>query len=290
MKGLSAMSRRILWIAAVTLAGMGCSGDTDPPPSDAARESPADPVAASPLDGLWAGSWGGGEQGGAIFQPVLAELWVRDGRAELAGFPDVGRLAGMFDVDARSGRVRITPTNDTAEGAPPQALEFGYELDVDALTLTDGGGREIVFQRRHVVQRPAANTRAELVTVTGLTAAGDLTIVEYGALALGESGVAFYEPRERSLTMRGASALLVGEEGVSEITQEDARGRLREPASAVILYHADDVPPADGSYTLWRDLGPPPPNGDAVRQTLARVVRPGTLVFVVSARENVPQP
>lgn len=289
------MSRRILGIAVVTLVGMGCSGDADPAPSGAgdtgaSSESPAEPVAASPLDGLWVGSWGGGEQGGAIFQPVLAELWVRDGRAELAGFPDAGRLAGVANVDESSARVRITPLNDTAEGAPPHALEFGYGLDGDTLTLTDGGGREIVLQRRHVVPRPAANTRAELVTVTGLTAAGELTIVEYGALAVGDSGVTFYEPRERTLTMRGASAWLAGEEGVSEITLEDARGRLREPASAVILYHADDVPPADGSYTLWRDLGPPAADSEAVRQTLGRVVRPGTLVFVVSARENIPRP
>jgi hypothetical protein len=37
-------------------------------------------------------------------------------------------------------------------------------------------------------------------------------------------------------------------------------------------------------------MGAPAPDSDAVVQTFARLLKPGTLIFVLSARENVPVP
>jgi hypothetical protein len=38
------------------------------------------------LQGLWAGSWGGGQRDGVVFQPVLAEMVVHEGKIEISGF------------------------------------------------------------------------------------------------------------------------------------------------------------------------------------------------------------
>src|SRR4051794_18137364 len=72
----------------------------------ASQESPAD---AKPLDGLWAGSWGGGERGGVVFQPVIAELVVRGDQFELTGFRGANRLAGTVTMDASARRIRFVP-------------------------------------------------------------------------------------------------------------------------------------------------------------------------------------
>ena len=44
------------------------------------------------------------------------------------------------------------------------------------------------------------------------------------------------------------------------------------------------------SSELLQDLGSPMPDSEAVRQTLSRLLRPGTLVFVLPASESIPQP
>jgi hypothetical protein len=60
----------------------------------------------SPLDGLWSGSWGGGERDGVVMQPVLAELLIDGDHVELAGFPAVGGLRGTHRIDAARPLVR----------------------------------------------------------------------------------------------------------------------------------------------------------------------------------------
>src|SRR5687768_4020615 len=46
------------------------------------------------LDGLWSGSWGGGERNGVVFQPVIAEMLILGDHVEIRGFPGVAKLAG----------------------------------------------------------------------------------------------------------------------------------------------------------------------------------------------------
>jgi len=58
----------------------------------------------------------------------------------------------------------------------------------------------------------------------------------------------------------------------------------------VVTYRHDDRPSPLQLYELWKDMGSPVPDSAAVSQTFARLLRPGTLVFILSARENVPEP
>ena len=72
-----------------------------------------DPAADSKaIEGLWFGSWGGGPVGGVVFQPVLAEMFIRGNRVEMVGFPAVGRRTGNIRVDARARRVVLTPDSE----------------------------------------------------------------------------------------------------------------------------------------------------------------------------------
>src|SRR4029079_14385687 len=106
-----------------------------------------DPTTKHNLDGLWTGGWGGGQRGGVVFQPVLAELFILDNQVELAGFPSIDRLAGKLHGDAAAKVFRVTT-------APQQQTEFRYELRGDALTLTDSTQRSIILQRMVTSRQP----------------------------------------------------------------------------------------------------------------------------------------
>jgi hypothetical protein len=57
-----------------------------------------------------------------------------------------------------------------------------------------------------------------------------------------------------------------------------------------VAFRHDDRPAPERWHWLWKVTGAPTSDSDAVRQTLSRTLRPGTLVFILSARENVAVP
>jgi hypothetical protein len=87
--------RRML-AAAVCLVGMSCPGDV-------AAQDPTG--GAKALEGLWSGSWGGGERDGVVFQPVNAELVIQGDHVELYGFHNVSRLSGTVRFDAAAKKL-----------------------------------------------------------------------------------------------------------------------------------------------------------------------------------------
>jgi hypothetical protein len=89
---------------------------------------------------------------------------------------------------------------------------------------------------------------------------------------------------------REAAVFLIEASGLKRIAIEEARRLLGEPTPVAIAYRNDRGLPPPPSRELWRMMGAPAPDGDAVARTFARVLRPGTLVFILSGRPSGPQP
>lgn len=146
------------------------------------------------------------------------------------------------------------------------------------------------MQRHRVATNPLANAQVDLVAATGINEAGDLLVTEFTTLRVGQAGARYFRPEQRSLKTKEATVLLVQDAGLKKVTLEQARGLIRESTPVVVAYRGDDRPSPHQLHSLWQEMGPPMADSEAVGQTFARLLRPGTLVFVLSARENVPQP
>jgi hypothetical protein len=146
----------------------------------------------------------------------------------------------------------------------------------------------ITLQKLHVVQKPLANAQVELVAATGINDAGDLLVTRFTVLRAGRAGATYFQPDKQLLRTRQATVLLVQETGLKKVTLEEARRLVRKAPPVVVTYRQDDRPSPPPSHELWKDLGSPLPDSEAVGLTFARVLRPGTLVFVLSARERSP--
>jgi len=245
---------------------------------------------ANAIEGLWSGAWGGGQRDGVVFQPVKAELLIQGDHVELNGFRNASRLTGTVRVDVRAKRIHITPTPEAGGQPAPKAIEYAYDIKADELTLTDSEKTSISLQRLRVAQNPLANARVELVAATEINKAGDLLVTEFTVLRAGRAGVNYFQPQERSLKTKQATVYVAQETGLKKITVDEARGRIRSSTPVVVAYRPNDRTSPPQFHELWTDLGSPMPDSDAVWQTYARLLRPGTVIFVLSARENIPQP
>ncbi len=243
---------------------------------------------AKALEGIWTGAWGGGQRDGTVFQPVLAEIFVHGDQIELTGMPTLGLLVGTFECDAIAKQLRIAPAT-VAGQPPPKPIAMSYELKGDQLTVTDGKS-PVGFRKRAVVAKPLAAGELRFVTASGINEAGDLLVIEYRELRVGRSGVTYFEPAPRSLHTKDGAVFQVEEKGLKGLTLAEARRLLREATPVAIAYRPDDQPEPPQFHTLWKDIGSPTPDSDAVRQTWARLLRPGTLVFVLSTRPNAAMP
>jgi hypothetical protein len=239
------------------------------------------------LEGFWSGSWGGGQRDDVVFQPVLAEIVIRGDRIETAGVRNAGRLSGTVTIDAPQRRLRMT-AKEREDAPEPKPLEFGYELEKDTLTLTDIDKVSMVFKRVRVESNPLANVQIELVTAEGINDSGALLLVEYSELHVKDS--VSYLPVRRVLRTTQAAVFVVEVADVKRITVNEARTYIRDPVPAAVLYRPENREPGFRSGQLWKELLPAMPESEAVRRTLGRALRPGTLVFVLSASENAPVP
>ncbi|MGC3967539.1 MAG: hypothetical protein QM775_09265 [Pirellulales bacterium] len=225
-----------------------------------------------------------------MFQPVTAELLIQGERAELLGFPEINRVEGTVRFDARAKTLQIIPMVDASGGRTTKPVEFSYEPQDDRLTLLGGDGPVISFSRRRVIERPTAGAQAEFVSAAGINDAGELLVTDLTELRTGRSGASFFEPRERTLKMSQGRILLVKDVGVKEVHVAEARRLLGPSTPVVVTYRHDERPQGEQSDRLWSDIGSPQPDGEAVGRMLERLLKPGTLVFILSAGENAPRP
>src|SRR5262245_27696730 len=61
------------------------------------------------IQGIWSGSWGGGDRGGVVFQPVLAEMVIHGEEVELTGFRNAAHLRGTVRIDPATKRLWFKP-------------------------------------------------------------------------------------------------------------------------------------------------------------------------------------
>jgi hypothetical protein len=240
------------------------------------------------VQGFWVGSYGGGQRGGVTYQPAFAELFIRGDHIELSGYPD--KVTGTFRLDPKAKKMQITRSDESGGKATAKTLGYGYEVKGDKLTVTDGGKRSITFLKRDVVLDPMANAQIEFVTAEGINKAGDLLVTEFTELQVGQDCATYFEPRRRSLKTKQATVLVVQKTGCKTISLNEARGLIRASMPVVITYRQHDRRPADQWLQLAKEIGPPVPDGVAVGRMFSRMLQPGRLVFVLSAKENVPMP
>ena len=268
---------------AVCLVGVSCS-------HDAAAKEPADRPKA--IEGLWDGAWGlTVDADGAVHTPVMAELFIRGSHVELYGFPKLNRnrLTGTVRFDESAKQMQITPAAE-ASGQPENKIVYTYEIKRDKLTLIDGDKFSISLHRQHIAQKPLANVQAELVAAAGINDAGDLLVTEFTVLRADRVKETYLQPVNRSLKTKQAIVLAVQETGWKRTTIDEARRLIHEQTPVVVAYRDDDRPSLYQSHRLWKEIGSPTPDSEAVWRTFSRILRPGTLVFILSARENAPRP
>jgi len=268
---------------AVCLVGVACLHDL-------AAKEPVNDLEA--IEGLWSGGWGHVvDANGVVHQAAMAELFIKGNHAELYGFPKMGenRLTGIVRFDASAKQMQITPAVE-ADSQPAKSIVYAYEIKADELLLIDRDKFRIALQRHRVAQKPLANAQVDLVVATGIDAAGDLLVTEFSMLQAGRAGAAYFEPMDWSRKTKQATVLLVQEAGCKQVTLAEARRQIREPTLVAIAYRHDDRREWQQLHRLWKDIGPPTPDSEAVWQTFSQILRPGTLVFILSARENVLQP
>jgi hypothetical protein len=181
--------------------------------------------------------------------------------------------------------MHITPLPE-AGGKTPKPVVLTYLVGTTTLTLTGSNGVGVAFRKHPVTKAPLANVRVEFVLATGINGNGDLLVTEYTVLRVGQVGATFFQPEERCLKTKQATVLLVQETGRKKVTVDEARRLIREATPVVVAYRHDERPAVPQPDTLRQGLGPARPGSEAVARTFARALRPGTLVFVLSRREN----
>ena len=267
----------VIYMASVSLAD-----------EDASTKAPSEPPS---IEGLWQGSWGGGEADGAIMTPVLAELFIQGNRVEARGLPNVGSLSGRIRIDNAAKAVRITP-NVEANQPAAKPMDFAYRIEDDRLTLTDSEKRAISFGRCRIERDALANVTVEFVASTGIDEAGNLLVTEVTVLRGNGIAQTYFNPHETKLKTKQATVLMVQKAGLKEISLKEARALIQDSTPVAIVYRPGDRPLPQNLFCseLFRDLGPAAPDSDAVIRTVARILRPGALLFVLSSKENVPVP
>jgi hypothetical protein len=243
------------------------------------------------IDGLWAGSWGGGSRpDGTVMQPVMAEMFIKQDHVEVAGFPGILKLHGSLQVDRAAKQLHIWPAAEPGEKSPPKTIDFSFELNGDSLTLHVGDNPAITFLRQQMSQTAAVNIAVELIVADELKESGDLVVKEYVKLRVGSIGATYFEPAPRTLKTKRATILIVGDSECKKVSLCEARSRFKRSNPVAVGNRLDNRPQPNQLYQLWSESGAPSPDDEAAYQTLAKTLRPGTLIFVLDAAENVPLP
>ncbi|HJT33047.1 MAG TPA: hypothetical protein VJ783_13480 [Pirellulales bacterium] len=221
----------------------------------------------------------------------MAELFIEGDIVRMRGFPHVGRIDGTIRIDERTNTIAITPQAKAADQPAAKALEYTYDLMGDKLALTGAGQATLSMERRRISRDPLPRIKLDFVTVTGIDDAGDLLLAESSELEAAEpTTAAYFSPHESKLTTKDATAFLVQQEGLKKVSLTEARALLRRPRLVAIAYRQDlPRPPDPWGSELLKDIGPVQPDSDAGLKTLARLLRPGLLVFVLSEFQNKPQ-
>ena len=240
------------------------------------------------LEGLWSGSWGLMiDADGTVHQPVIAELMIKGNRIELLSMPGLARLGGTFRIDSAARAISISSATEK-KTPPAEATIYRYRINADKLTLTDASKQSVEFTRHGAADVSLADAAVEFAVATGISDSGDLLVTKVTALRANRDGATFFESSEQKLKTKQAAVFVANESALKKATIDDARRLIREPTPIVVAYRNGQHAEARGDalYRLWTASGSADAGSDAVMRTMSRVLRPGTLVFVLSAQEN----
>jgi hypothetical protein len=235
---------------------------------------------AGALDGSWSGFWGLlVERNGTVHQPIKAELFIQGDHVECSGFPGVATLTGTIQIDTAAKRMQITPAVEAGRPAA-DTIVYAYEISSDHLTLTDKDKRSIDFNQ--VRFNPLANVKIEFLAAVGMNDAGDVLVTDF-EVHRARSGEISPALARRPLGTKHAAIFLTQESGLKKADIDRIRRLIRGPTSVVVVYRPDDR--SLSVRARWQET-----DSDAVVRTISRVLRPGTLVFVVPESARVAPP
>jgi hypothetical protein len=158
------------------------------------------------------------------------------------------------------------------------------------LTLTEPDGLAISLTRESTATNPLANTTVELVVAHGIDAAGDLNVTDQVVVRSGPEGETRYAPRLRRIKLQSAAIFLIEEQGWKKLARTEMKQRLKDSFPVALAYRPASAGPGSGPRELWKEFGPASSESEPALNTMAMALRPGTILFVVSAEENAPQP
>jgi len=280
-------------LLAIALTGCGnTSPPADPanPPLRTQSSVPASELEAQHYNGLWTGTWGGGESDGVVIQPVVTEVFIDGDQIEISHLRSFGRASGTVQIDETAKRFVVT-AKETSKDEPPKTVEYTYRQDRGQLQLTDADGITATLSRDVSAVNPLMQISVELVSIISINEARELTVEEFRTKGIIGTESVLYHPRQRVLPTKDATVLLVSEGEASEISIEDARKRIIPPAVIALIYRPEGLhPDTKTEDALTKYLMSPPPDSNAVRRTLTRSLSPGTLVFILPKSASVPLP
>lgn len=212
-------------------------------------------------------------------QPVLAELLIDGDRVETDGFPEIGRFSGTIHIDESTHQLQVI--EDAEADAEKRIVIFRWELEGDKLTLTDQQNRPVLLTRSGNPRPTPGSLQVELVLATELSETGILTISRTGAIEPRRGKRTLHRQQTEKLGDSAVMVLIVEESGARQIAIDEARQHLKNPSMVAVATSRPISTPEVEPRALWKDAGLPAIDSESVGQTLARSLKPGTLVIVV---------
>ncbi len=279
--------RRRLWLAMLGCVLLIARGQSD------AQTQSNGGAELRLLQGLWRGSWGGGvDDDGVVYQPVIAELYVTGNRAAWKGLsiPDgTGVVSLQGSGNRRNGRFAY----DEAQNRNPQPdpIDFTIEIQANRLSLMFASRRgSVAMDRVEFEPSPAANLNVSFETASGIDDEGNLLVTTYHSVRVGgRSGPQVAVPMTFSRSLKQAQIYRIGQNDAEKMTVDAARALVQEELSVVVGRSAGDRNPRSDSGPA-KSMAGFQPDSEAGLKTLIRLLRPGTLVFVIPEREFLPRP
>ncbi len=257
--------------------------------ADDPQAKPVD-VELAAIQGLWEGSWGGGNRNGVIFQPVTAKLAIHGNRVEWWGLPQTGDGSGTIRLsrDDKGKTLRLTTAVKPGDASQGEVTQFSYAVKADSLKLAVGEDRECSLSRIAVSSAPRASVAVEFVITEGINDSGNLQILRTRSRHVASLNAEYFEPERLNYSIKDASIFRLEKQELKKLTVDQARPLLQKPTPVVLSFrHIRELPP-QRPEELARHLGPAQPDSEPGLGMLKSLLADGTLVFVLPPEQFPP--
>lgn len=276
------MPRKTSWLMLLGICVASVAMADDP------QAKPVDAELAA-IQGLWEGSWGGGNRNGVIFQPVIAKLAIHGNRVEWWGLPQTGDGLGTIRLsrDDKSKTLRLTAAVKPGDASPGEVTQFSYAVKEDSLTLAVGEARECSFSRVAVSSPPRASVAVELVIAEGINDSGNLQIMRTRSRHVASLNAEYFEPERLNYSINDASIFRLEKRELKKLTVDQVRPLLQKPTPVALSFRHSRELPLQRPDERTRHLGAAQPDSEPGLAMLKSLLADGTLVFVLPP-EQVP--